>query len=381
MSSKGIIVSKSSHCFLVIQFKPYICFNLIHAMTKSIFLETHNLRNSFTGLGTFNYELIKAFSKFNLENYQLIINTPNTKVLKEEFGNKFCYHKYTSLSRHSLFRIRKKYDLWHSVNQNTKVEPFYTNQYLLTVHDVHFVDNLKLNKIFEEKLKRSTAINYISEFVKKETHEYFNIPNIPEYVIYNGNPISTIIDTSDYIPNVPVNKPFFYSISDFIERKNFISIIKMMKEITDFNLIISGNSDKEYGFEVKKFIINNQLQNKVFLTGKVNDIGKQFYMKNCTAFLFPSIKEGFGIPPIEAMAFGKPIFLSNKTSLPEIGGNVSNYWNNFDPIDMKKVLFEGLNEHENNKPQNELLLKNRAASFSWEKAANEYFEVYKEILY
>lgn len=353
---------------------------------KSIFLETHNLQNRASGLGTFNYELIKGLSILDFENYELTLNTPTPDLLKEEFGNKFRYHKYNSLSRHPMFRIRKKHDLWHSVNQNIKVEPFRSNNYLLTIHDIHFADNLsskghlKTNQLFKEKLKRSSAITYISEFVKKQTNEYFEVPDVPQYVIYNGNPISTILDTTSYIPNAPVDKPFLYAIGDFIERKNYESIINMMKIVKDFNLIISGNYNKEYGETIKKLIVDNRLSNKVFLTGKVTDLGKQFYLKNCTAFLFPSLKEGFGLPPIEAMSFGKPTFLSNKTSLPEIGGDASNYWTNYDPEYMKTILYEGLNDYENNKIERELIIKNRAANFDWKIAAAEYFNVYKKIL-
>lgn len=353
---------------------------------KSIFLETHNISNRASGLGTFNYELIKGLSTLNLNDFELTLNSAKPELLKEEFKDKFKYHKYNSLSRHPLFRIRKKYDLWHSVNQNIKVEPFFKTNYLLTVHDIHFVEEIssdkssKLHKLFRKKIERATAITYISEFAKKNTHEHFNVPNVPEYVIYNGNPISALLDTSSFASTVPVDKPFFYTIGDFIERKNYASIITMMKGIKDFNLIISGNNNKKYGEEIKKLIDDNGLSNQVFLTGKVSDEGKQFYMKNCTAFLFPSIREGFGLPPIEAMSFGKPIFLSDKTSLPEIGGDVSNYWTNFDPEYMKEVLFDGLNHFENNKTEIENQLKKRAASFDWKIAASEYFNVYKEIL-
>ncbi|GAA3770179.1 glycosyltransferase family 1 protein [Flavobacterium ginsengiterrae] len=353
---------------------------------KSIFLETHNINNRAGGLGTFNYELIKGLSGLDFENYELTLNSSNPDILKEEFKDKFKYHKYTSLSRHPLFRIRKKYDLWHSVNQNIKVEPYHCNKYLLTVHDVNFVDevssdpNHRVNRLFNAKLEKSTAITYISEFAKAETHKHFKVPNVPEYVIYNGNPISTLLDTSKYVADVPVDKPFFYAIGDFIERKNYESIINMMKLIKDFNLIISGNNNKKYGEEIKKLIDDNGLTNQVFLTGKVSDEGKQFFMKNCTAFLFPSIREGFGLPPIEAMSFGKPTFLSDKTSLPEIGGNASKYWSNFDPEYMKTVLFDGLNDFENNKEQYETIYKQRAACFNWKTAASEYLDVYKTVL-
>jgi glycosyltransferase involved in cell wall biosynthesis len=356
-------------------------------MTKTVFLETHNLKNKATGLGTFNYELIKGLSQLEFNNLDLLLNSKNPEILKSEFGEKFKYKKYTDLSRYSLFRTRKKYDLWHSMNQNSKVEPYHVNKYLLTIHDVNFVEeissdmNHKVNKLFLKKLEKANAITYVSEFAKKQTHQYFKVPNIPEYVIHNGNPITTILDTSGFASNVPIDNPFLYSIGDFLERKNFISIVKMMVHITDFNLIISGNNNKEYGFEIVKFIQDNNLQNRVFLTGKVDDVAKQYYLSNCHAFLFPSIREGFGLPPIEAMRFGKPIFLSDKTSLPEIGGEHCYYWDNFDPENMKTVLFDGLNHFFNNQIKMETFIKERAESFNWKTAASDYLKVYYKCLY
>lgn len=354
---------------------------------KTVFLETHNINNRAGGLGTFNYELIKGLSQLELDEMRLTLNASDTQALEKEFGIKFEYNRYNNLSRMKIFRIRKQYDLWHSVNQNTKVEPHKSKEYLLTIHDVNFAEevsadiNHKRNQIFLKKLNKASAITYISEFSKKQTHQYFDVPNVPEYVIHNGNPITSFLDTSSYIPNVPVDKPFFYTIGDFIERKNYGAIINMMKLIKDYNLIISGNNAKKYGDEIKKLINDNGLSNQVFLTGKVSDEGKQYFMKNCTAFLFPSIREGFGLPPIEAMSFGKPVFLSDKTSLPEIGGDAANYWSDFDPEYMKTTIYEGLNKFENNKPEFESVLKNRAASFNWKTAASKYLEVYKSLIY
>ncbi|MFD1605959.1 glycosyltransferase family 4 protein [Flavobacterium artemisiae] len=354
---------------------------------KTVFLETHNINNRATGLGTFNYELIKGLEQLSFENLELHLNSGDPDLLKSEFGDKFIYHKYWTINRYKIFRSFNKFDLWHSVNQNSKLEPRKTTNYLLTIHDVNFVEeiskdmNHKRNQLFIEKLKRATAITYISEFAKKQTHDYFDVPKIPEYIIHNGNPISTVLDTSDFTTNIPLDKPFFYTIGDFIERKNFAAIVNMMKHIKDYNLIISGNDTKTYGAVIKKLIEDNGLKNQVFLTGRVSDKAKQFYMKNCTAFLFPSIREGFGLPPIEAMSFGKPVFLSDKTSLPEIGGDAANYWTHFDPEYMKDVVFEGLHNHESNKFENEMLIKQRAATFDWKIAAAAYLKVYNDILF
>ena len=355
-------------------------------MAKKVFLETHNLKNKATGLGTFNYELIKGMAQLDFSDMELTLNVKDREKLQAEFGSQFKYHKYTNLSRHRLFRTHAKHDLWHSVNQNTKVEPANLRKYLLTVHDVNFVEevssdmNHRLNKLFISKLNKSTAITYISEFAKQQTHQYFKVPQVPEYVIHNGNPISTFQDISRFISKIPVDKPFLYSIGDFLERKNFLSVVKMMQLLPDYNLILSGNNDKPYGKEIAQYITDNQLQNRVFLTGKVDDVAKQYYLANCHAFVFPSIREGFGLPPIEAMAFGKPVFLSDKTSLPEIGGEHSYYWNNFDPEYMKSVLENGLAHFYSNKTEMESHIKERAKSFNWKIAAGKYLDVYREVL-
>ena len=103
-----------------------------------------------------------------------------------------------------------------------------------------------------------------------------------------------------------------------------------------------------------------------------------FYLQNCEAFVFPSLCEGFGLPPIEAMAYGKPVFLANRTSLPEIGGEFAFYWDNNDPESMAEVFREGMNVYQNNRETYQLELKMRAESFDWKKTAAEYLQVYSK---
>ncbi len=356
-------------------------------LNNKILLESHNLNNLATGLGTFNFELIKAISKQDIDDLNLVLNIGNISKYKKVFGEKFKYKQYFTFERYPIFYTRNKYDLWHSLNQNIKLEPYHPTKYILTVHDVNFFEeisndyNHKRNKLFLEKIDRADKIVYISEFAKQQTHQYFDIKGKEESVIYNGNPVLELLDTQSVSsPFLKDNKPFFFSLGDFIERKNFAAIVKMMSHIDDFNLIIAGNNSKKYGQEVKDLIAERKLENKVFLTGKISNAEKQFYLKNCAAFLFPSIREGFGLPPIEAMRFGKPVFLSTLTSLPEIGGDAAYYWENFDELDMKEKVMESLNQFENNKTQMTNKLQERGLFFNWEKAAQEYLKLYREVL-
>ncbi len=357
---------------------------------KSIFLETHNIRNLHSGFGQFNLNLAKALSTENefLNEHEIVINC-NSDVAKKELGKKLHYNKYFPITRYPLFRIRQKYNLWHSVNQNTKIEPFSNDiPYLLTVHDVNFIEEdqgkhleFRINQ-FKNKIERSRAIVYISEFAKKSTHEHFKIPDIPEYVIYNGNTFdahSAIISektSTNYIPT----RPFIFSVGKIIEKKNFHTLVEMLPFLPDIDLVIAGDKNTDYTEMIEGMINKYRLEKRVFLVGAVSESDKIFYYKNCLAFAFPSLREGFGLPVLEAMTFGKPIFLSNTTSLPEIGGAKSFYWENFNPQSMANVFEEGMTLFENNKDLFTSEYIARSQQFTWKNAAKQYVEVYKSIL-
>lgn len=356
---------------------------------KNIFLESHNIKNTNAGLGQFNYHLIKGLYNQKPSDLKFTLNVKDKTSLYNEYGGYFDYHKYKSHSRYPLFRVRKRSNLWHSMNQNTKIEPASKIPYLTTIHDVNFMSETKADslskrlKLFKGKLERSSALVYISEFAKKSTHQYFDVPNVPEYVVYNGNPMEAQIkfDISNFKPHfIKDNTPFLFSIGQILQKKNFHTIVEMMNFLPDFKLYIAGKNKTAYAEKVRQIIQKHKLQRKVFLTGMVTEKEKQFLYQNCSAFLFPSIREGFGIPPIEAMSFGKPVFLSNHTSLPEIGGRDAYYWEQFNSEYMANVLIQGLDDFNKNKKQKTQALQARAKSFNWDFAAQEYIGIYNSIL-
>jgi glycosyltransferase involved in cell wall biosynthesis len=353
---------------------------------KKVFLESHNLKNKYSGFGQFNYHLIKALAKVLAKDFKITLHAKNVNELNTEFGSTFDYKKYRSITRHKPFRIKKKYDLWHCLNQNIKIEPFFNIPYLLTVHDIHFItegsplSQVKLKAKFNEKLKRANAIVYISEFAKKDTNEHFDVPNVLEYVIHNGNTITDINLPNDYQPKLVPPRPYLFSIGDFSERKNFMTLVEMLEFLPDYNLVLAGRANSLYAERLKTLIAKKNLQDRVKLIGKIEDLDKQYYFQNCEAFVFPSLREGFGIPPIEAMRFGKPIFISNNTSLPEIGGEHSFYWDHYDPKYMADTLKLGMARFHNAQEFYENWYIERAKSFSWETTAKQYAEVYRTLL-
>ncbi|MFD2516806.1 glycosyltransferase family 4 protein [Salinimicrobium flavum] len=340
----------------------------------------------FSGFGQFNYWLIKNLVNNN-EEFNLVVNAASRKSLKD-FGKDVTYNKYYDLNRYKSFRIRKKYDLWHSLNQNSKIEPFHDQPYLLTFHDVIFMEkdkpedrNPEKIQLLKEKIDRCDAIAFISEHSRESANQYFNIPpSIFQTVIYNGNPVVPI---EEEIPapktSFSLKKPFLFCIGQFLEMKNFHSLVGMLHYLEDYQLIIAGNNDKPYGQVVMQEINKFNLEDRVFLAGKISEKEKHYYLKNCSAFVFPSLFEGFGLPPIEAMAYGKPVFLANRTSLPEIGGEYAFYWDDFDPHSMAQVFNKGMAEFEANPEVYTAELKKRGSRFNWDTTAKEYLDLYRQL--
>lgn len=350
-----------------------------------IFLESHNINNPYTGFGQFNLHLLKGFYHHKDPDLKFVVHTPKKKWLKKLFGNFFNYKYYLGLRRYRWAAVRTKYDVWHSLNQNTKIEPRHDMPYVLTVHDINFVEEISgdinhpRNQLFIDKLNRADAITYISEFAKKSTHEFFDVPKVPEYVIYNGNPVKELLDTSNFKPPANLQSKYLFSIGDFRERKNFHLLVEMMHYLPNYQLVLAGNDTRPYAEVVREAAKNFKVEDQVVFAGRVADEAKQYYLENCEALVFPSLREGFGLPPIEAMVFGKPVFLANTTSLPEIGGEFAFYWEDFNPKNMATRLMDGMKEYENNRELYSEGLKKQAAKFDWNKAAQQYIDVYKSL--
>lgn len=350
---------------------------------KNIFLESHNIKNPFFGFGQFNKHLINNLIEKNniTKDFQFTLYSSKKSDFDVKFNHNTKFKKYYSFHRYNNFRIKKKFDLWHSLNQNTKIEPYFDINYLLTIHNITHIKNPQsykeedVHKSFQNKINKSDSIVYISNYVKKSTHDFFDVPNIPEYIIYNGNTISN----KKIATKSNKHKPYLFTIGEITERKNFISLIYMIEHLKDYNLLIAGKNSTKTAENIKNVIKQKNLSDRVFLLGKVNERDKINLYHNCSAFVFPSLREGFGLPIIEAMEFNKPVFTSFNTSLPEIAGDHAFYWYNYDAKYMAEIFENGMNEFYNNKITFTKKNKENVDRFSWDKAAKEYIDIYKKL--
>lgn len=358
-------------------------------MTKKrykIVIEAYALRNRYVGLGEFCYRLGLEIGKqaaLYREQYGIEFCFIVPPAHKGCFGKDVTYWAVPKICRYFMSLYPGKVDLFHMPHQycHFKYLPTAQNK-LMTIHDINFIYEKQGSKLqrainrFKGKLKRADYLNYISQFAKQDTEAHFPV-NLPNRVIYNGvtTPDTTLPVTESFRNKLP-GKPFFFHISSLLPKKNIHLLVDMMQHLPNETLVIAGSWDNGYAQELLRKIQSTPIPNIIPLF-KVSEAEKYYLFDHCKAFFFPSVCEGFGLPPIEAMKLGKPVFLSTRTSLPEIGGSVAQYWNDLTPQVMSRDV---ANYFKENPTPNAQAIRSHADQYTWERCAQAYLTYYLDIL-
>ncbi len=281
------------------------------------------------------------------------------------------------------------FDLLHWTNQILKFRIKLAPLQLMTVHDVNFLHNeiSSLHKrrkrwLANRRFKRATHFGYISNFTKNDVEANFKLEHIPCKVIYNGVTNLNTRSRDEYdklLDGMNIPKSYLFHISRWSKKKNVHLIIKMMKYLPNEMLVIAGSSNKKYTEFLKNLVRNEGIENVIFV-GKVSTEQKAALLSCCKAMIFPSLSEGFGLPVVETMCFGKPSFLTRLTSLPEIGGELEYYFDSLNPEDMAKRVEDGLQDFSSDAIGKGEKLKERASKFNWDNTVENYINYYLDIL-
>ncbi len=263
----------------------------------------------------------------------------------------------------------------------TNTAPITYHKNVLTVHDLIFMKDAswfpnKFSLIYKlgipVLLNHALKVITVSEFSKQDIIKTFNTPADKIEVAYNA--VSK--EFREYSELDYENKygNYILAVISFLNpRKNLGNIIKAYNKagLKDTKLVIAGVRADEFP---DKSIIN---KNIVF-AGYMKDKGLAGLYKNAKLLVFPSLFEGFGIPPLEAMSCGCPVIASNLTSLPEVCGDAAYYVNPYDVEDIASAIKHVLN---NENLQNTLRKKGleRANFFSWKSSANKIKEILENL--
>jgi len=162
-----------------------------------------------------------------------------------------------------------------------------------------------------------------------------------------------------------------------LPKKNFHVLIDFLKLLPhEYKIVLAGTTFHSYATDMKNRIKTEGLVDRFYMIGPIDEREKRWYYENACAFIFPSLHEGFGLPVAEAMSLGLPIFVSNKTSLPEIAGADAFYFTTFEASAMAQVFLNGMKEFNNDKKSR---LIERSKLFNWKSAAEAYLAIYKSL--
>lgn len=335
-----------------------------------------------TGLYHFCLNLGKSLLKTSPENRELCFYTPPGAL--GSFGEDVCYIQQRSFQK---FRLpdTERISIWHNTYQSSMYIPRRRRlKVLLTIHDLNFLysgrksdyKKKKYLRHIRERIESADQLVTISQFTLNDLKQHIDLRGKPCEVIYNGCNIEEIGSLQP--PLIQPSAPFLFSIGTIVEKKNF-HVLPCLLARNDRLLVIAGITQSE---DYKNRIIAEakkwNVEKRLIFTGAISENDKQWYLKNCEAFVFPSVAEGFGLPVIEAMHFGRPVLLSTCTSLPEIGGKEAYYFHSFEPEAMQRSLEASLHHYKTRQPA--AAIKNRSALFSWQKSALEYHRLYNRLL-
>lgn len=297
-------------------------------------------------------------------------------------------------------KINKLSGIIHLPNQHLgRYGNFLKIPYIITVHDLIRYFDLKGYGTYIHRpnlrdkfylsldykgIKKAARIIAVSQATKNDLMHYLGIPDEQISVVYLG------VDHTTFSPSSQASEfehPYILFVGSEHPRKNLPTLLRAFKglkeqpQFKDLKLVKvgkAGGKETDFRKQTIEVIDSLNLNGRVIFTEVVSKENLRAYYSNAKCLVLPSLYEGFGFPPLEAMACGCPVITSNSSSLPEVVGEAAI---KVPPQDIEG-LAEALKKVLTNKELRKSLIakgKAQAVKFSWDQAAEKTLEVYKEV--
>ena len=289
------------------------------------------------------------------------------------------FHKYFNPHSYGL-------RLWHATSQLSwyvPTSPF--TKVVLTVHDLNFLHEKPDERTYTRQLamvrrniRRADYLVTISDYVREDILRHADLlgyrASQPLRYIRRG--VEALAPAPGHQPAYQPRRPFLFALGTINAKKNF-HVLPPLLAGTNYELLVAGSfAEGDYAERIRQAAAQAGVAERVHILTGISESDKAWYYQHCLAYMQPSLAEGFGLPVVEALQLGKPVFLSRLTSLPEIGGAAAYYFDDFSPTHMAATLAAGLHQHT---PARAAEAVAHAGQFSWAQAAREYLEVYKSL--
>jgi len=365
------------------------------------------------GLGRYTQKLIEHLEEIDGDNpqreYFIFLRKQNFEDYspkKKNFKKVLADYPWYSIKEQLLFPLfLKKFqlDLVHFCHFNVPI--FLRERFVVTIHDlillrfptvknttrskiVYFLKFLGYWLVIKSAIKKSKKIIAVSKFTARDIEQRFKTNSQKIVITYEGwekefSSTRKIQSVSDEIlKKYGIIKPYLLYIGNAYPHKNLEKLVlafeRIQKKFPQFQLVLAGGRD--FFFErLADFIRNKKIAN-VVLTGFVSENDLETLYQEASLFIFPSLYEGFGLPPLEALACGTPVAVSEVASMPEILSKEGAIW--FDPNRIESIaqaIEKGITDHNLRRKiiKRGQKLKNY---FSWKKMAEKTNQIYQGVL-
>jgi glycosyltransferase involved in cell wall biosynthesis len=363
-------------------------------------------RSDAFGLGTYIKSLVRALARRGAGHEYVLVGESRQQAAFGDLPGNFRfvpYEKgYASLASHLRFQFLLREvmpDVFHIPHR--LVPYFMPCPYVVTVHDLDKIvfqgaaaSSLRAEARFHvlrHGLLRAARIIAVSEATRRDLIRMVGIPGQQIEVVHNAISEQFLVrDTEEdrlkMLDRYQVNYPFLLYVGNIQPQKNLPRLVEAFAVVQaeldqhplykDLRLIIIGDELAAHP-DLRRSVIRSRVQHRVRFLGFVSIEALRIFYRSATAFVFPSLYEGFGLPPLEAMAQGTPVVTSNVSSLPEVVGDAAVLVNPDNVFDIARGIREALL---NEALRTTLCLRGReqVARFSWDRAADRVLEIYRE---
>ena len=361
------------------------------------------------GVGTYIRNVVRTLGRLDHENQYLLIGPP-VKVeeigpLPPNFQAVPLLAPERSLQGYREFRSALQgleCDLVHIPNLFS-IPRALPCRYVMTVHDM--LDHMARAReqsgfwrslhfqLTKRVLAGASRVFAVSNFTRNEIEKLFDIPASSIEVVYNAiderflHGHATAADRDLIARRYQVTYPFLLYAGRISPHKNVVRMIEAFSALKtelerdgaypDLKLIIIGD-DLSGNPDLRRTVVRSGVQHDVRFLGFVPIEVLRIFYDEAKIFVFPSLYEGFGLPPLEAMAHGTPVVTSNVSSLPEVVGNAAVLVNPENIFEIMRALHRVLTDQALRERMKERGYK-QATRFSWELSVRRILDVYRQV--
>jgi glycosyltransferase involved in cell wall biosynthesis len=367
------------------------------------------------GIGTYIRNLVQALGTIDRENHYTLITRkaeePDLAGLPGNFETAVYHRTDKDRLDHAAFFFFLKGLAPDLTHMPLNAVPFLMPRpYVVTIHDMASLlygsserrtRNINLY-LFRRGLMRAAKVIAVSEATRRDVQSVLGVPGSRIRKIYDApdprflkdgiiegasGPHAQAFARQQILERYQINYPFILYAGTIRPQKNIPRLVEAFAVLRgdleshpvykDLRLIIIGDEISKFP-SVRRAVIQTRVENAVRFLGFVPFDTLRVFFESASAFVFPSLYEGFGLPPLEAMATGTPVVTSNISSLPEVSGEAAEFVNPENVFDIARGIRDVLCD---DALRSTLIRKGyeQVKRFSWEKAARDVLDIYLEV--